>query len=745
MTLEKKYSISFICPFAFPLLSGEKVSAAAGGAEHQLVLFGAMLKKNNWEVSFIVSRPEPGSANRTLLPVHFADFSYLGGSKRRILNSWISLLQAMAKADAECYCLKLPGHLLAPASIFCKIRKRKLIFWAQKAVDSLPHERIKTDGIASRMMDWGLRRADVVIAQTSQQRKEFKENYGIEAYVVPNIYVNSEQLQAVSPDAQNAVDILWVGNSLANKRQEIVLELARLMPNRNFAIAMNKIDKTRFAAAQETAEKLKNIVFLGALTQEEVQQWFKKTKLFLNTSLREGFPNTFLQAWASGVPVVSLNVDPDNVIEQHKLGKVVEKNIAERTNFPQKAELLIGPVEELLKEERLRREMGEAAFSYVMAHHAPDKVTKKLTDILEGVISKRQNKQTGCSKKKIIIISEKLSCCCDEGVAGIAWHLADSLNEKYGLRLITTVKKHNISNIPVEALRLNRLFLNNKLKTLLNSYSPDIIFYVPANSGSFFSFFRAKVLKLFCRKSKIVLISAQFVKYLPWQKVILRFFRPDSLLLLSSLSEKFFSKIIPNVKTLPPAVDNGKFHKVSDDVKSNLRKKYNLPLDKVIVSHVGHVKTNRSLEVFIQVQKLSQVQVVIAAGPSVGSDKKLKQRLQNEGIIILEEYLPRIEEIYQLSDFYVFPVLKNNAGAIDMPLSVMEAMACNIPVIATRFGALTDFFKQGKGFEYFDKTEELIMLLENPLKSEIENDKKISGLNWDKFAEETIKASEGKI
>jgi glycosyltransferase involved in cell wall biosynthesis len=45
-----------------------------------------------------------------------------------------------------------------------------------------------------------------------------------------------------------------------------------------------------------------------------------RAHLFVNTSLDEGFANTFIQAWMRCVPVMSLHIDPDGVLNRESVG-----------------------------------------------------------------------------------------------------------------------------------------------------------------------------------------------------------------------------------------------------------------------------------------------------------------------------------------------------------------------------------------------------------------------------------------
>jgi glycosyltransferase involved in cell wall biosynthesis len=77
-------------------------------------------------------------------------------------------------------------------------------------------------------------------------------------------------------------------------------------------------------------EKLKsfpNVSLLGELNHSDALQHIANSKALINTSRMEGFPNIFIEAWAFGVPVLSLYVDPGSIIEKEDLGDVAHGNI----------------------------------------------------------------------------------------------------------------------------------------------------------------------------------------------------------------------------------------------------------------------------------------------------------------------------------------------------------------------------------------------------------------------------------
>ena len=117
-----------------------------------------------------------------------------------------------------------------------------------------------------------------------------------------------------------------------------------------------KADKWHALLEKETKD-LTNFTYKGALPIETVNAILAEAHIFINTSASEGFPNTFIQAWLRKVAIVSLHIDPDDVVKNNQLGFV-------SGSFPQ----LVNDVETLVEQTQEREAMAERGYQYAMAN-----------------------------------------------------------------------------------------------------------------------------------------------------------------------------------------------------------------------------------------------------------------------------------------------------------------------------------------------------------------------------------------
>ncbi len=378
--------ICFVSPFAFPLLCGQ--GSGAGGAERQFFLFGRGLTRLGWDVRFITHTPPAALAGLpTEFPVYPVHFGYLGGSKTQMPLALLGLWRAMRRVDADYYVLKTPIHLLPLMVLYGRYCYRRAVFWGQTTYVSCGRQ-AKQNGWPQKLESWGIKNADLVIAQTRKQQMDFQRDYSVGSIIVRSFaepLIVDQKAERTLPN-EDRIDVLWAGNQLTNKRMDVVLELARQAPEYRFALATKITDSVQYAKTLTDAQSIPNMLMLGEVPHVEMENWFRRTRVLLNTSEREGFPNTFLQAWMNGIPVVSLCVDPDHLIEKKMLGKVVSPSYsAESAGDPSVlAASIVDVLRELLKNEQLRLKMGENGKSYIKENHASERVVLALIDALRG-------------------------------------------------------------------------------------------------------------------------------------------------------------------------------------------------------------------------------------------------------------------------------------------------------------------------------------------------------------------------
>ena len=204
--------------------------------------------------------------------------------------------------------------------------------------------------------------------------------------------------------------------------------------------------------------------------------------------------------------------------------------------------------------------------------------------------------QNNKRKKKILFISEALSAPFDEGIKNVTYSLHKQFQKK--VDALTVTKAENvIDDKAVMKVALNKLFLNNKLRKIVRVCSPDIILYLPEASTTIASFLRAKMLKLMNWSSSVVILGIQHRTHNRIKEFLFKYIlNPDMLLILGESDKRFFTDIGIRVSVLPPAVDLDKFHEASQEEKGIIRQKYNIPIDKTIILHVGHIKVNRNID-----------------------------------------------------------------------------------------------------------------------------------------------------
>lgn len=281
----------------------------------------------------------------------------------------------------------------------------------------------------------------------------------------------------------------------------------------------------------------------------------------------------------------------------------------------------------------------------------------------------------------------------DEAMKNFAFHIAKEISNSNDVMHINA--KENIFSL--------------NFWSKFRNFQPHIV-HIFLRPGVL-TFLLSMILKTFNNNTKLIISSLQPPLNYSLIRMIKPFVKTDLVLVQSHETELILKKIGFKTIFLPSGVDIAKFSPVNAEARIALRKKYGIDEDKFIILHVGHINKGRNLSILNKLQKLENVQVVVVGSTnSFNFDSKVYNKLIENGCIVWRKYFDKLEEIYQLSDCYIFPTLNQNY-CIEIPFSILEAMSCNLPVITTKFGALERIFEGGNGLFFVNSETKFINVL----------------------------------
>jgi glycosyltransferase involved in cell wall biosynthesis len=301
---ERVLSICFVAPLAWPVLAGDAAIPVIGGAEVQQCILARLFARHGYRVSMICL--DYGQQDHAVVDgvrVRKTFRMHDGLPLARFVHPRLSSMwRALREVDADIYYYRSASMWVGVMAEFCRRHGKRALYAGASDRDFVPGQSGQIRYARDRwLFRRGVQRVDAIVAQNELQRATCRATYGREAVVIPSCYEISKKNTS---EEKNLV--LWVGTLQVNKRPGLLLELAQRLPHRRFVmIGGPGRDRDFYESIRARAAGIANLEFKGFLPLAEVETWFDRARVLVNTSVYEGMPNTFLQAWARGVPTTS--------------------------------------------------------------------------------------------------------------------------------------------------------------------------------------------------------------------------------------------------------------------------------------------------------------------------------------------------------------------------------------------------------------------------------------------------------
>lgn len=301
---------------------------SGGGAEYQIqCLIEALLESNSREVSLLVrhtAEPARPTAYRLVKIGHGNDMPRLGYTMDAL-----PLYRALRRIAPHVIYQRVACGYTGICAWYARRHGARMIWHVASDADLTRRGIVAGRNplrpfLEKRSIEYAVRRAGQIVVQTQHQAQVLQRTYGRSAdAVIPNFHPQPKE----RIDKTGRITVMWIANFKPLKQPEAFVRLsAQLCDLADVRFVMvgapatGSGDQKWSAELMASIEATSNLEYLGEKRQDEVNELLARAHIYVNTSLFEGFANTFIQAWLRDVAVVSLNVNPDGVFDGEGVG-----------------------------------------------------------------------------------------------------------------------------------------------------------------------------------------------------------------------------------------------------------------------------------------------------------------------------------------------------------------------------------------------------------------------------------------
>jgi glycosyltransferase involved in cell wall biosynthesis len=306
---DKPIRVCFVILRAYPLFNPD-IKTVFGGAEVDLYLLATELASDpRFNVQFVVGDyGQPAIEQRQNVTL-IKSLDVLGNYFLNVGKVW----KALACADADIYIQEACSLLTTTVALFCKRHHRRFIYRTAHT-DETDGTYFRRHPFRGRLVRWAFRAADTLIVQNQEDQSRLLRS-GLKSIIIRNVC----RLRDIAFSGREY--IFWAGRSGPIKRPDLFIRLAKLLPDKSFVMICSRTEgDNSYDDMARAAATVPNLRFIAGAPFEQMDDYFEKAMVYVNTSESEGFPNTFVQACKSATPILSLNVNPDGFLDRHQCG-----------------------------------------------------------------------------------------------------------------------------------------------------------------------------------------------------------------------------------------------------------------------------------------------------------------------------------------------------------------------------------------------------------------------------------------